>query len=381
MKPLIRGPRITCHRLSLIFFTLVIVSCSGPAPKPEPLLVDGTSAPPEQVRKEEPTADSSPSETPQPATTPRFTLEEIPTREVVLDRRPSQLPFTPGGLRFQMSSAFSSARTLKPIGGAAWGPNGHLYLTFPKQRTVVRFSVPRYDLTFFGSGSYGGKGESITRPDRLDWFDGLAHLTDDQKGQTLIYSPDFALQTVYQSAGVPPVPGPQNQYLLRADDRPDMFFRVDEHNKPVQAYSVPAMPNETIEGRKLVFDPLPNWQIVAGKRNAHAVYRYEPKGRVEIIYNLDLSFFFGDAASQVSLGARLHDLAFRDDMYWLLLDHENQRSDNLSYMMVFGQASELLGFWEIPLDADVFDMNDSMLVFANRELGQALTYNRRNNTP
>ncbi len=353
------------------------------------LLLLGLSACGEQTKDEKPTTPPQPSPS-QTATTqtaddqpqsdtqqPSGKISAVPTMRLTVPAQSTPLPFKQGGLRFQMKDAPAGKQMFKPLGDVAWLEDGALLMSFPEQHAMIRFSPVAFDLTMIGGEQVGGKNETVVSPNLLWVHQGVIQSVSRSKHQALSYNHDFQVVNAYNAAGVSPVPYPGGQYLLRADDRPDVFFRVDQSNRPLQTYRVPVMPNEHIEGRKLVFFPINADHLYAAKQNATSVYLFNADSTLAQIWDIDMSPFFGNQNWGFGAGAQLMDLHIEATQMWLLLDHREKRNDNKAYLLsMHTLTGEFTGFWEIGFDADRMDVNRDFIVLAQRENARAMTFQR-----
>lgn len=355
------------------------------------VLLLGLAACGEQAKEKTPAAPSQPSPSPTapaanqtPAASPQNSFQPpsgkiaaVPTMRLAVPAQTTPLPFQPGGLRFQMKEAPAGKRMFKPLGDVAWLDDGALLMSFPKEHALIRFSPVEFNLTMIGSEQIGGKNETVVSPNLLWVNQGVIQAVSRGKHQALSYNSDFQVINAYNAAGVSPVPYPGGEYLLRADDRPDVFFRVNQSNRPVQTYHVPAMPNENIEGRKLVFFPINAEHLYAAKQNATSVYLFNADSTLAQIWDIDMSPFFGEQNWAFAGAAQLFDLHVEATQMWLLLDHRDRRDDNKSYLLsMHSLTGDFTGFWEIPFDADRMDVSRAFFVFAQQEHARAMTYRR-----
>ncbi|CAM2009320.1 hypothetical protein [Acanthopleuribacter pedis] len=363
------GYRLTWLAMGILLTAFCLTGCSESPPKSEP----APSPQPTPSAQSTPAADKQP----EPAGQPQATITAVPTATITAPAQPTPIPLEQGGLRFQMGNVAAGHSMFRPLGDVAWLNDGSLLMSFPQDHAFIKFAAGDFALTMFGSEAVGGKKETVVSPNLLWVHQGLIHAVSTQKHQSLTYTPDIQVVNAYNAAGVSPVPGPENQYLLRADDRPDIFFRVDQNNKPQQTYSVPAMPDEDMMGRKLVFFPMDDWRLYAAKQNATAVFLFNKNSTIAQIYTIDLSAFFGAPNYAFTGGAQLFDLHVEATTLWLLLDHGGKRNDDRGYVLALHTLTfETLGFWEIPLDADRMDASPEFFVFAQQDRARAVTYRR-----
>lgn len=357
---------------TLIFAALLLLglfACSEQAKEEKP-----AKPSPSQTK---PTTQTPPEQPKAGAQQPSGKISAVPTMRLAVPAQTAPLPFKQGGLRFQMKDAPAGKRMFKPLGDVAWLDDGALLMSFPSEHAMIRFSPVEFNLTMIGAEAVGGNNETVVSPNMLWVYQGVIQSVSRSKHQALSYNSEFQVTNAYNAAGVSPVPYPDGQYLLRADDRPEVFFRVDQSNRPVQTYRVPVMPNENIEGRKLIFFPINDNHLYAAKQNATSVYLFNADSTLAQIWDIDMSPYFGEQNWAFGAGAQLMDLHVEATQMWLLLDRRELRNDKKSYLLsIHRLTGEFTGFWEIPFDADRMDVNRDFFVFAQRENARAMTFRR-----
>lgn len=294
-------------------------------------------------------------------------IEEIPEFEVLLDASPIAIPLQKGGLRFQIDQhPRPNFEYFRPIGEARFNPQGHLLMTFPKKHAVVKFSKPDYELSFFGQEQAGGRNEPISNPQLLSFWNGQTQVVNTKKGQVMVFNEAFEMLDLLQIKIPDPIPGPDSFYLIRSDQKPEIFFKADKNNKIRAQFMVPQNPNQPLPQRRLFFDIQPDWGIVAANQGVTDIFHLKPSGAFH--RHLHLRF---DPSSPFSQGTHLSSVQRQGDAYWLLLQHENQ-----SYLCEVTIDGMCRTMWQLPFICDGAHLGYDRLVIFNREQGKAQVFKR-----
>jgi len=297
-------------------------------------------------------------------------INAIPQSQVQIHVKPSPLPLKQGGLRFQLDQNRTSEKVsyFKPIGDAKFGPADNLYITFPSKHAVVRFNLPDFDLEFFGQEQAGGRNEPIAHPDTLDFWGDQVLVTNTQKGQVMVFNPQFEMETMHQIHIQDPIPGPDQKYLIRSDKRPEVFFRANQENKVEHYYMVPKdkrLPNEDLI---LHYAIQPNWDVVAATTGATDLYHIRPDGTFKRHFTLDFSPIFTNSHPKVG------DVQLDGDAYWLLLTDTAAKPTSYLFAITFDGTTRFA--WSLPFQCDGFHLGLARVVIFNRQEGKAQVFYR-----
>lgn len=303
-------------------------------------------------------------------TRPSPPVLSIPLLSVPLNCGPTRLPFKAGGLRFQMDQNTNpNFDYFKPIGDGKFGPEGHLYLTFPKKHAIVRFTQPTYDLEFFGEEQEGGRNEPIANPTTLAFWDQKIWVTNTVKGQVMVFNQGFELETLHQIQIQDPIPGPNQNFLIRSDQKPDTFFRADAKNKIRAQYMVPNNAELPKPMQILIFDIQEDWDIVAVNRGGTDLFHLGPKGHIKRTFQ----FEYPDSLNWQEI--EVTDCQFIGDAYWLLTQAV-QKGEPLAFLSEITIDGICRSLWQLPFLADGFDVDHDHLVLFQKILGKAQVYSR-----
>ncbi len=304
---------------------------------------------------------------------PEMSITRIPVFDLVLNQQPTPIPYPVTGLQFQrnLKGAQREKNRYRPIGEAAFNPDGDLYVTFPKQDLVIAFRRPAFDLNYYGSPTYGGKGEIIKNPGRIGFVGSNMVLTNGEDGQALVLNDKAAFQNAYDLQLPNALAGPDNAFLVVSPKNPSALARVDENVKAQQRYLLNDYdPNE--DDPSMVFHILENWELVAARKSGRRLYHMEANAQYIRHLNLGLDKYM----AKLGGNCEIYDVRFINNQYWLLFGQLIPAQTQKSMILVLDAEARLIHFWQTPFFADGMDLHGKDMVLYNTMLGSAETYRR-----
>ena len=301
---------------------------------------------------------------------PEFSIKKIPFFQASL-LEPKAMPLTEEGIAFQRSKASKGTRRYRPIGQAGFGPDKKLYLTFPSLHTIISTSAPQWGLSYMGPKRNGGSGEIIKDPETLHFVDGNLYLGNHKNAMVLAIKPDGSFLNAFDAVRPGSVPGPDDRFIVTESKDPNRFHRVDSRKKSEHTYLLRDAPAKTPEGKRLIFDVKPDWQLIALRKNAGWLYHFDKLGNHLRQISIDTTALTG-------LGPELdaHAVRHDDGLYWILASHLKPASAPQSLLFAIDEKGEVKHLWNTPFYADGFDISDDHILLYTTITGSAQTYRR-----
>lgn len=311
-----------------------------------------------------------------PQEEPKSSLKvtEVPVFNVKVDRDATPLPYPVSGLQFQrnLKGAHRENNRYRPMGDGKFGPGGDLYFTFPKQDLVMAFRKPHYELNYYGSPSYGGKGEIIKNPGLISFSQENMVLTNRDNGQALVLNTQAEFKDAYELKIAGAITGPDGSFLVSSPRNPNAFARMDANLNPIQRYLMNDHFLEKGADPRMVFHILENWEVIAARRNGSQIYHM--KANAFFIRHLNLNL--GKLAAKETGHVEIYGVRYVNHQYWILAGFLIPAKPPGSRIITLDPKGKLVHYWQTPFFADGFDVQGDNLLLFNTIQGEAETYKK-----
>lgn len=320
---------------------------------------------------------------------PQARITRIPIFQPVISFQPTPLPFPEQGLRFQRANRLPSSdkkasdgntsdnkksamKWMAPIGEARFGPDGHLFMSFPRRDLVIRVDRETWQLQYMGPKHQGGNGEIIKQPGVLSIVGNHLFLANRENGQVLVLDRKGNFVNAFEVGYTGALAGPEQTFVVPMPHGHGVFGRVDHRGTLLQQFSLEAsLTGQPFRG-SLRYHLTPEAQIIAvrddGSQLAHV------SEGPEIIRYLLPEFVNWPSPP------RIEAVFFRSQFYYLLLSCTTPQPE--SFLIKLDQTGQAIAQWSCPFFADGMDWSREHLVLYARERGTAQTFSiAGNNSP